>query len=345
LYIKLGSTQALQPDELVSHAPPSGGDGKTGDAALSDKQILAMVDALAQKMEKNPADPKGWILLARSQSALGRFPEAVAAYEKAVKLLPNDATLYADFADALVMQQEGSFEGKPQMLIRKALELDPNYPKALALAGTAEMRLGNKTASLKHWEKLKTVVAQGSDDYRQVESIIAEVKGEKVDSIPLIQSASAPAAPAQPSPQTPSAAMQRQAAASQASPPVQAPAGNAAGAKITGKVTLSPDVASKLAATDTLFIFARAKEGPRMPLAVLKLPAPRANEFPKSFELTDAMAMAPGLNLSSFKEVIIEARVSKSGNAQLQSGDLNGVSSAVAPGAGNVVVTIAKVAP
>ena len=82
-----------------------------------------------------------------------------------------------------------------------------------------------------------------------------------------------------------------------------------------------------------------------MPLAVLRVPTPRANAFPFEFELTDAMAMAPGLNLSSFAEVIIEARVSKSGNAQLQPGDLSGVTGVIKPGASGIIVTIGKVAP
>ncbi|MEO8102034.1 MAG: c-type cytochrome biogenesis protein CcmI, partial [Betaproteobacteria bacterium] len=105
------------------------------------------------------------------------------------------------------------------------------------------------------------------------------------------------------------------------------------------------EFAAKLAPTDTLFIFARAKEGPRMPLAALRIPAPKPGDFPKSFELTDAMAMAPGLNLASFPEVVIEARVSKTGNAQLQPGDLSGVSEAVKPGARAIKVTISRVAP
>ena len=82
-----------------------------------------------------------------------------------------------------------------------------------------------------------------------------------------------------------------------------------------------------------------------MPLAVMRVPAPKANAFPFAFELTDSMAMAPGFSLSSFAEVVIEARISKSGNAQLQPGDLSGVTDVVKPGASGVNVTIGKVAP
>ena len=108
---------------------------------------------------------------------------------------------------------------------------------------------------------------------------------------------------------------------------------------------LAAEMAAKIAPGDTLFVFARAKQGSRMPLAILKIPAPSADKFPYAFELTDAMAMAPGMNLSSVAEVVIEARISKSGNAKLQAGDVSGVSAPVVPGAANVNVTLSTVAP
>ena len=82
-----------------------------------------------------------------------------------------------------------------------------------------------------------------------------------------------------------------------------------------------------------------------MPLAVMRVTAPAANGFPLPFELNDAMAMAPGMNLSKFPEVVIEARISKSGNAQLQPGDLAGMTQVIKTGATGVLVTIGKVAP
>ena len=301
--------------------------GKSGEEPpMSDKQILAMVDTLSQKMQQNPNDPRGWILLARSQNALGRYTEASAAFERAVALTPNDAQLLADFADAAVMTQQGRFEGKPYALIKQSLKLDPNGMKALALAGTAELRMGNRAASLAHWEKLQTLVPKDSADAREVESIIAEVKATKLDA----PSASA-AAPVAMSPAQANKAVAENAPKSDA--------------KVTGKVVVAPDLISKLAPGDTLFVFARAKEGPRMPLAVMRVPAPKPNAFPLPFELNDAMAMAPGLNLSSFAEVVVEARISKSGNAQLQPGDLSGITDVIKPGASGVTVTIGKVAP
>ena len=329
LYGTLGVPRAID----MARAPPSSDGVPAAHSAanpgeeppMSDKQILAMVDSLAQKMQQNPDDPRGWILLARSQNALGRYTEASASFERATALMPNDAQLLADFADVAVMAQQGRFEGKPYALIKQALQIEPNNMKALALAGTAEMRMGNRAASLKHWEKLKTLVPKDSADYREVEAIIAEVKTTKAD---------VPAAIVPP-PSAPAVATNKA--------PVESPAKSAV--KVTGKVVIAANVAAKLAPGDTLFVFARAKEGPRIPLAVMRTPAPKAGAFPVAFELTDAMAMAPGMALSSFSEVVIEARISKSGNAQLQSGDLSGVTDVVKPGASGITVTIGKVAP
>lgn len=323
IYAALGTPKALDPATLA--AAPAAAEAPGGEPQISDKQILAMVDTLAQKMRDNPSDPKGWVLLARSQAALGRFPAAIEAFDNATRLMPNDAQLFADYADTMVMAQDGRFDGKPLTLIRQTLKLDPNNMKGLALAGTAELRLGNRDASIKHWEKLKTLVAANSDDLKQVEAILAEIRSGKAPIGPANPVAQAGAPPVAPAP----------AAAAKAAP----------GKSVTGSVSLAPELASKVASSDTLFVFARAKEGPRMPLAVWRIPMPKPAEFPKAFELTDAMAMAPGLNLSAFPDVVIEARVSKSGNAQLQPGDLSGTSEPVKPGASNIKVTISRVAP
>lgn len=323
VYASLGTPQVISGGvgASVAAAPnapqPNANNPGSTEPPMSDKQILAMVDALAQKMEQNPGDVKGWTLLARSQNALGRYADAAKAYERAITLEPKNAQLYADYADAAVMAQEGKFEGKPYALISQALKLDPVNMKALALAGTAEMRMGNKDASLKHWEKIKTLVAKDSDDYREVESIIAEVKTGA------------------PPPRAPTAT---------APPSAPAPAAAAsANASVTGQIILSPELTSKVAPSDTLFVFARAMNGPKMPLAVMRVPAPKS--WPFKFELNDSMAMAPGMNLSAFPEVTIEARISKSGGAQPLAGDLAGQSAPTKPGASNVTVTISRVVP
>jgi cytochrome c-type biogenesis protein CcmH len=139
LYATLGSPQLVTGVAAIARAPANPNavaaapDAANVSPEVSDKQILAMVDSLAEKMQQNPGDPKGWILLARSQNALGRFAEAAKSYDRAVALLPNDAQILADYADAAAMTQDGRFDGKPLTLIKQALQADPNNMKALAL--------------------------------------------------------------------------------------------------------------------------------------------------------------------------------------------------------------------
>ena len=291
--------------------------GVDADPAMSDKQVLALVENLAKKMAENPGDPRGWILLARSQNALGQYAAAAKAFARAAALTPNDAQLLADYADAQVMVQEGKFDGKPRELINAALKADPTNMKALALAGTSEMRAGNKPAALKHWQKLQTLVPKDSDDYQQVAAIIVEINTGK------------PAFPGQ-------------AAAPVAESTPAAPVANTSGKVVSGQINLAAELKANIAKGDTLFVFARAAEGPKMPLAIIKIPVP---EWPYKFSLNDAMAMTPAMSLSSFSSVVIEARISKSGDAKLQPGDLLGVSEALKPSAANVGVTINKVVP
>lgn len=286
------------------------------DAPMSDQQVLALVDNLAKKMAEKPDDPRGWILLARSQNALGQYAAAATAFGRAAALTPNDAQLLADYADAQVMVQEGNFAGKPRELIDRALKIDPANMKALALAGTADMRAGNKPAAIKRWEKLQSLVPKDSDDFAQIAAIITEIKTGK----PAFPKAAEPVA----------------APAAAATPP-------AVGKAVSGQINIAPALTARIARGDTLFVFARAASGPKMPLAVLRVPAPTS--WPFVFKLDDGMAMAPGMSLSSFDEVVIEARISKAGDAKLQPGDLQGASGSIKPPAANITVNISTVAP
>jgi cytochrome c-type biogenesis protein CcmH len=333
----------IQRAEAMAAAAQAGAPGAPNADAhngeVPDKRIVELVDQLAKKMEANPNDPKGWILLARTQHALGQFGLAVKAFERAIALEPGDAQLLADYADTLAMTQDGSMDGKPLDAVKRALKIDPNNIKALALAGTAAMRAGDKAASLKHWEKLATLVPKDSEDAQQIGAIINEIKTGKraFGGEPTNASANANAANSSPTNASNPAPNKEL----QASPSKPADAG--VGKSVTGTVTLAPTLRDKVRSSDTLFVFARAVNGPKMPLAVLRIPAPTS--WPYKFTLTDQMSMAPGVNLSSFAEVTIEARISRGGNAQLQPGDLMGSSAAVKPPAKDVPVTIQTVAP
>lgn len=306
IYLAVGSPGAADP--ALAKAP----------SQLDEHQIVAMVDSLAAKMKERPDDAQGWALLARSLASLERFREAAQAYEHLAKLVPPDAQVLADHADTLGMAQGRSLRGRPAELIRQALEIDPAHRKALALAGTAAAEAGDFAAALGHWQKLASVLPADSEDARQVEQILEEVrqqaKAAGVTTPPAVAKATAPKAAAAP----------------------------ASTGLVSGSVAVAPEIASRLSGTETVFIFARAESGPRAPLAVVRA---KARELPMKFALDDSQAMAAGMNISSAGAVRIEARVSRSGEATPRSGDFVGASAVVKPGARDVAVVVDKVVP
>jgi len=322
-YLWVGTPEATDPKVMAAASAKPG-----------DHQIEEMVALLEQKMKERPDDVQGWSLLARSYAATGKPAKALEAYAHLAKIAPQDASVLADYADALALSRGRNLAGEPTELVKRALAADPRHPKALALAGTATLNAGDFAASLGYWERLLAVVPPGTEDADQVGRIIEDVRGRAAAAgKPLPPSkalAAAPAAPVAP-------------AMAPAPAPKGAPAKPAAGGKsVTGTVKLADALAGKASPTDTLFIYARAETGSRIPLAILR---GGAGELPKAFELDDSMGMSPAATLSGAPSVVIEARVSKAGGAVVQSGDLVGTSKPVAPGARGVAVVIDKVVP
>ena len=303
VYGFLGNIQALDPANLQAKAEND----------PTPEQIEAMVSAFAARLEAVPAneapDPKAWEMLARSYAAMQKFPEANKAYKRAVELNPGNAQIIADHADVLAMLQGQSMVGEPTILFERALVLDPNNLKALALAGSAAFEKKDFAKAVQFWEKASKLAPPGSDFAKGLASSVDEARA--ASGAPKVAAKSAPT-------------------------PVATPA------SIQGIVSLSPTLKSKVAPDDTVFIFARAAQGPRMPLAILKR---KANELPITFTLDDSTAMADELKLSKFELVIVGARVSKSGNAIPQSGDLVGQSASVKAGGGKLALVIDSIQP
>ncbi|HTQ75549.1 MAG TPA: c-type cytochrome biogenesis protein CcmI [Burkholderiales bacterium] len=291
VYLTVGNPRALGP-QADAGASPHG---------VTAQQFEAMVDRLAARLESNPGDAEGWTMLGRSYAVLGRFPESSRAYAKAVALVPDDAQLLADYADALAMAQGRTLQGEPEKIIKRALAADPNNVKALVLAGTAAFDRNDKAGAAGFWERALAVLPADSEMAGRVRASIVEARGGG----PVAQAPKAPKA--------------------------------AGGARVSGTVKVDPRLAAKIAPDDTVFIFARAAEGPRMPLAILRR---QGRDLPVSFTLDDSMAMAPQMRLSAFPKVVIGARVSKTANATASPGDLQGLSPAVQVGATGVAVTI-----
>jgi cytochrome c-type biogenesis protein CcmH len=290
-------------------------------------QMEEMVAKLAARLEKNPEDLQGWVMLARSYKAIGKFDLAEKAYARLGGALQQDAGMLAEYADVLAMVADGNLEGKPQAMLDKALKLDPDNPLALELGGYSAFRRNLPAEAIRYWERLLKQLPPDSDHARQVSEAIAQARG----------ATGAKAA-------TPAAATSAATAATKPAAKQAAKPGNAKTA-ISGRVTLSPELAAKVQANDTLFILARAINGPRVPLAVLRT---KASALPLDFTLDDSLSMSPEFSLSAVAaggEVRVEARISKSGEAITQSGDFIGEAGPLKPGAGGIRVVIERTAP
>ncbi len=324
LYVSLGNFDAFSP---LAARPATAANGAEHD--LTPQQIEEIATKLAARLEKEPDNAEGWVVLARTYYALNRHADAARAFERAVALNPGNAGVLADYADALGAAQGGSLAGKPLELVQRALTIDPTQWKALALAGTVAFDRKDYAQAVAYWERMKATVPPGSPLANSIDSSIAEARelgGLKVSPV------SAPASPAGGNKAAAPAAVAK-------TPAAAAPPG---GASVAGTVTLAPEVAAKAAPTDTVFIFARPAQGGKMPLAILRK---QVKDLPATFTLDDTMAMAPNMALSNFGEVVVGARISKSGQAMPQSGDLEGLSPPVKVGATGVAVTIAKTVP
>lgn len=299
LYLKLGSPQALDAQALAQAEAEAAG-------KVTPQQIESMVQGLADKLKQNPDDNEGWLMLARSYVMLQHYDEAAKAYAELDKRMPNEPQVLADWADALAMAKGRSLAGEPERLITKALALDPNNLKALAMAGSLEFDQQAYAKAVEHWQRILNQVPPDSEIGRSVQSSIAEAR----------QRGGLAAAP--------------NAAA--------APAAAASGpGKVSGHVALAPALSGKVGPDDTVFVFARAAQGPRMPLAILRK---QVKDLPLQFALDDSMAMSPDMKLSNFPQIVVGARISKSGNAMPQKGDLEGLSRPLTVGSQGVDIVI-----
>ena len=238
--------------------------------------------------------------------------EAAQTYHKLTQIVTQDAQLWADFADALAMASGQKLDGHPTLLINTALVLDPNNLKALALGGQAAMERGDYAAGIKYWEHLLTLLPQDSEDAKMFADGIQKARGA------MAQAKGGKTLSGQPV-----AAQQQPMAAGREG--------------ITGTVTLSDAMKSNASPNDTLFVLARASEGPPMPLAVIRK---QVKDLPLQFTLDDSMAMSPQLKLSNFDKVVLIARVSKSGEPMPHPGDLQATSTILRSGSKDVKLSI-----
>jgi cytochrome c-type biogenesis protein CcmH len=274
---------------------------KNSETPMNQEGVEKMVTEFAAKMEKDPSNLQGWVMLARSYRILGRNEDAVKAYERAGSFVDSDPQLLADYADTLAANANGNFAGKPLSLINQALKLDPNNLMALWLSGTAAFNANNYRSAVQTWEKLALQLPPNSEEMKMIEGSIAEArsKGGLAPKATIISSAK----------------------------------------EISGQIELAGDMKSKVKQGDTVMVIAR-QVGERMPVAVLKIPVA---QFPMSFVLNDTLAMNPSAPLSKLTEVSIEVRISKTGMAKPETGDLISAVKTIKVGTENVRLLVDQV--
>ena len=256
--------------------------------AIKMAEINKMVNGLAEKLKNHPDDAQGWLMLGRSYDVLEQHTQALDAFTHAYQLLGDQAEILLLYADALGYVNDRNLIGKPSELIFKALALEPDNMKALWLGGMAKAQEGDAVTATKLWKKLESLLPPGSEYQQEIQGLLAKLASESPDAL---------------------AQSEAQAAAAVSS------------AAITVQVSLAPELIKSVAATDTVFVYAQALSGPKMPLAIVRK---HVSDLPITVSLNDTMAMMSTMKLSNFPEVKLLARVSKSGNAMSQSGDLIG---------------------
>ena len=294
---------------------PAGMTASAAPQASSQQDIERMVLGLAARLEKEPGNLKGWAMLARSYKVMGRPVDAERAFDRAGTVLDDDAQLLADYADVAATNAGGSFAGKPVRLIDKALQVDPTNAMALWLAGTAAMNSGEFDKALATWGGLMKQLQPGSEDARMLQGAIDAVRARAGTS-------ARPAAVAQ--------------AGNGAKPAVVAGRGS-----VSGTVELAPSLQGKAQADATVMVIARLP-GSRMPVAVLRV---RGARLPLQFTLDDSLAMSPQSLISTASEVEVEARISRSGMAVPEPGDLTSAVQTIKVGARGVTLKVAQVRP
>lgn len=305
LYLQVGDPKAAA--QLAQEQPGAHGDG------VGDAQVQAMVDGLARRLEEQPQNLPGWVMLARSYETLELFDAAAQAYRRALQEARRSAMdeevqarLWADLADALASAQGGDLDGEAGKAIKQALMLQPDQPKALALAGSAAARHGKLDEAQKNWQALLRQLEPGSDMALRVQDDLL-----KLEALASEDSSTSTA---------------RTAAVSKS--------------RLSGELrwTVSkanPSEPAQLAKAQ-VFVVARADGHPR-PVAVLRLPA---TSLPAHFTLGPENLLDPAVSLSSFPELRLQARLSLDGQAMTRAGDLYSQSFSVTPGSSNLLLEL-----
>ena len=309
LYGAWGSPMGLDPSALARSAPDEG-----PNATVTPEKIAQMVGQLERRLQDEPNNVDAWVMLARLQRSQEKFPASEKSFAKALALTPDD-DLAVERAEVVAQVQGGDFSGEPWAVINRILKANPNQNNALLLAGSASFSEGRFAQAIQYWERVRASLPPQSEDINALDSALAQARerlapGRASDQPPVTGSASAQSS---------------NAGAASAQPPVSTgtsnnpPPASTAAARIAGRVSLAPELLAQTSPSDTVFVYATPAQGGRMPLAIVRT---TVAALPFDFVLDDSQAMGPQSKLSSASEVVLKARISKTGQAMAQPGEL-----------------------
>lgn len=305
LYFQVGEPRALDADARARGVPGASASAMQGGAGGADAPDMEQaVQGLAERLRSEPDNLDGWLLLGRAYKSMERFEPAREALAQAYRLAPQDPDVMVEFAEAQALASpRRRIDGENLELLRQAVELEPDHQRGIWLLGVAAMQGGRPKEAVDRWETLRQLI---SSDLSAVQALDEQIEAARQAASlpPAAASTAVVEAPADEAPAAPSAA--------------------SGGPQLTVRVDIAPALRSRLNASDVLFVFARPASGARMPLAIQRLPA--AN-LPTTVVLDDSHSMMPELKLSTMPQVVVGARISSSGQAIPQPGDLEGLTS------------------
>lgn len=304
IYFSLGSSELVVAENQQSkpdYSNQQGGNTSSGQTSIDD-----LVANLALKLKADPTDIKGWKMLGRSYTSMRRFKEAADVYAQLYNRLGDEPGVLLAYADALAMSRNGKINGMPFQLVMTALNKEPNNTTALWLAGLGYAEKGEYKEAIKLWDKLLPLLVGNKKSQAKVKHLISKANLRLGSEAVVVKESKAEST-------------------AKAMPFIMV------------NVSLSKAFRNKVQADDLVFIYAKASQGPRMPLAAVRK---RVSDLPITVRLDDSMAMMPQMKLSSFAEVSVGARISNSGSPIGQTGDLQGIAELITVGVATEVAVI-----
>lgn len=294
IYNQLGAENELIITDMLKRS--------TVDEQWSLKDSQALLERLQQKVDAEPEDVETWYMIGRINFELNRFDEAVLGFNRAIQHLPESATqdravAIAQMAQAQFFANDRKLDKATESLLNEAVKLNPNDTTTLGLLGVAAFESGQYMKAITYWRQLLALLPAEGPNAQPIKNGIAKAiasldKDEREALLADIQK--------------------------------EMKARQEGAASITVTVDVSDEIRSHVPSDADLFVLAKAESGPPMPLAVQRI---KVNEWPVQVELNDSMAMMPQLKLSAFENVVITARISKSGEGRATAGDIEGKSS------------------